>query len=62
MIKAVYVSTNKGQAEGTGLGLSLVKQIIETIHSGKVFVESKQGCGSTFGFELPLAAQEVLEV
>lgn len=39
-------------AEGTGLGLSLVKSIIER-HKGQLFVESEQGKGSTFGFTLP---------
>ncbi|MFW6306520.1 MAG: sensor histidine kinase, partial [Bacillota bacterium] len=37
---------------GSGLGLSIVKQIIEN-NGGRVFVESKYGCGSTFGFYLP---------
>jgi two-component system phosphate regulon sensor histidine kinase PhoR len=53
--KFYRVSANKKQAEGTGLGLNLVKQIIEKIHDGRVFVVSKVGVGSTFGFELPLA-------
>ena len=55
------VGANKKQAKGTGLGLNLVKQIIEKVHSGRAFVESKVGVGSTFGFELPLAKAEVAE-
>ena len=54
--KFYRVGANKSQAKGTGLGLNLVKQIIEKVHDGSVFVESKVGVGSTFGFELPLAA------
>lgn len=38
--------------EGTGLGLHLVKKIIER-HSGKMLFESEYGVGSTFGFAIP---------
>lgn len=38
--------------EGSGLGLAIVKSIVEK-HGGSVFVESKLGEGSTFGFRLP---------
>jgi two-component system phosphate regulon sensor histidine kinase PhoR len=41
-------------APGTGLGLSLVKHIIETVHHGRVLVESQVDKGSSFGFELDL--------
>jgi two-component system phosphate regulon sensor histidine kinase PhoR len=49
-------------AKGTGLGLNLVKQIVEKVHDGRVFVASKVGAGSTFGFELPLAVREEVHV
>lgn len=39
--------------EGRGLGLSLVKTIIER-HKGEVWVESTVGVGSRFGFWLPI--------
>ena len=42
--------------KGTGIGLHLVKVSIEKHHNGEVFVESKEGEGSTFGFKLPILA------
>ena len=40
--------------EGTGLGLSLVKRIVE-LHGGEVGVTSEVGVGSCFYFDLPLS-------
>lgn len=59
--KFYRVGANNKQAKGTGLGLNLVKQIVEKIHNGRVFVTSQVGAGSTFGFELPLARVEMAE-
>jgi two-component system phosphate regulon sensor histidine kinase PhoR len=59
--KFYRVGANKKQAKGTGLGLNLVKQIVEKAHDGRVFVTSKPGVGSTFGFELPLATAEAVK-
>ena len=56
--KFYRVGANEKQAKGTGLGLNLVKQMVETVHGGRVFVTSKVGEGSTFGFELPLATRQ----
>jgi two-component system, OmpR family, phosphate regulon sensor histidine kinase PhoR len=60
--KFYRVGASKKQAEGTGLGLNLVKQIVEKVHNGRVFVISEPGVGSTFGFELPLATEDTIKV
>lgn len=56
--KFYRVGANEKQAKGTGLGLNLVKQIVEKVHDGRVFVTSQVDVGSTFGFELPLATRQ----
>ncbi len=43
---------------GTGLGLSVCRQIIEQ-HHGRIRVESLVGKGSTFTVKLPLRVEEV---
>jgi signal transduction histidine kinase len=44
---------------GTGLGLSVCRQIIEQ-HHGRLRVESLVGQGATFTVKLPLRAEETL--
>ena len=45
---------------GAGLGLSIVKAIVEA-HRGRVWVETEEGTGSSFYFALPAAARNEVQ-
>lgn len=55
--KFYRVEEHKKIAKGTGLGLNLVKNIVETVHGGGVRVHSRVGEGSTFSIHLPWAEE-----
>ncbi|MBK7827107.1 HAMP domain-containing sensor histidine kinase [Nannocystis sp.] len=46
-----------GRAEGTGLGLAVVRRVVE-LHGGKVTIERRHGGGSVFVLWLPPGPQE----
>lgn len=48
------------EVRGSGLGLALVKEIVE-LHDGTIWVESKVGEGSTFTFSIPKTNGEITQ-
>ena len=56
--KTVFNPGYTTKKRGWGLGLTLVKRIIEEYHGGRIFVkESTPGRGTTFRIELPAAGR-----
>ncbi len=53
--------TTKKAGEGTGLGLDIVKKIIDK-HQGNIKVESKVGKGTTFTVILPIETNENMSI
>ena len=47
----------KSEYQGTGIGLAVCKKIIERIN-GNIWIESKEGCGSTFTFSIPIVMSQ----
>jgi len=52
--KFYRVEKNKHFAEGSGLGLNLVKRIVEEFHDGTITVQSRVGQGSRFRMTIPI--------
>lgn len=46
---------------GTGLGLALVKTLVE-MHNGSIWAESELGKGSTFSFIIPVVKEQIVKL
>jgi two-component system sensor histidine kinase GlrK len=59
IFKHFYQSRNQHtrSRQGTGLGLAIARHIVEA-HRGRIWAESKLGCGSTFHVVLPIEAKK----
>ena len=53
--KFYRVPSSQKMAKGAGLGLALVKDIVETVHNGRLAVSSAVGEGSVFSLILPVS-------
>ena len=58
IFKMFQIIPVKEEIEGTGVGLTVTKKIVE-FYGGKIWIESKVGQGSTFFFTLPKQEQEI---
>ncbi len=51
-------SEQNREFEGTGLGLAITQKLIELM-DGKIWVDSEEGVGSSFGFQIEMALADV---
>jgi signal transduction histidine kinase len=56
VFQAFERSNELNQSEGSGLGLSIVKQLVE-LQNGTIWFDSKVGAGTTFHFTIPIFEQ-----
>jgi signal transduction histidine kinase len=51
---------DRERLSGLGLGLALASRLVE-LHGGEIWVKSRKGSGSTFGFSVPFEASSQIE-
>lgn len=52
LVFGIFQRLKDVEVEGTGVGLAIVKKIIDAVQ-GKIWIESEKGKGTTFFFQLP---------
>jgi len=52
-----FFTTKVSSRRGTGLGLYVIKRVIEEFHKGKIWIESEYKTGTRFIVELPVAKE-----
>lgn len=58
--KADKSRSRTGESNGSGLGLSIVRKIVE-MHGGTVFASNRSGEGAVFTVQLPVLAQPIVK-
>jgi len=58
-VESKYTTNGTKGEKGSGLGLSLVKEIISK-HGGEIYVESELGVGTSFIFTIPISSTKIL--
>jgi signal transduction histidine kinase len=53
LFRAFFRAGNVGGADGSGLGMTIVKRAVE-VYDGSIDVDSRDGDGTTFEVTLPL--------
>ena len=58
-VDSKYTTDGTKGEKGSGLGLSLVKEIIQK-HGGEISVQSEEGIGTSFIFTIPISSTKIL--